>query len=97
MLLVDGNIGIGGLPVVLLRRVAELLGPSGRALVEVEGPAGSSSRTRLRLVSGGDVSRQFPWAHLALHDAGPAAVLAGLRLAETWQEAERWFASCSTA
>ncbi len=91
VLLVDGNIGIGGLPVVLLRRVAELLGPSGRALVEVEGPAGHSSRTRLRLVSGGEVSRHFPWAHLALHDAGPAAALAGLRPAETWQEADRWF------
>ena len=41
-LLVDGNIGIGGGPVALLRRVAELLVPGGLALVEVEGPNGTS-------------------------------------------------------
>ncbi len=34
-LLADGSIGIGGDPVRLLRRVAELVGPGGRALVEV--------------------------------------------------------------
>ena len=55
-LLVDGNIGIGGGPVPLLRRVAELLAPGGQGLVEVEGPAGTSERTRLRLASVGRLS-----------------------------------------
>jgi len=59
-LLVDGNIGIGGGPVVLLRRVRELLSAGGRALVEVEGPAGNSELTSLRLASAGRVSRPFP-------------------------------------
>jgi len=91
VLLADGNIGIGGLPVVLLRRVAALLSPTGRALVEVEGPDAKSSRTRLRLASGDRVSRTFPWAHLALRDADGAAALAGLQTEESWQAAGRWF------
>ena len=35
-LLLDGNIGIGGDPVALLRRVARLLAPGGAVVVEVE-------------------------------------------------------------
>ena len=38
VLLADGNIGIGGDPAALLRRVAELLAPQGRAIVELEPP-----------------------------------------------------------
>ena len=91
VLLVDGNIGIGGMPVVLLRRVGALLTAGGRVLVEVEGPPANSRRTRLRLASGGHVSRPFPWAHLALRDADGAGWLAGLRPDERWQDAGRWF------
>jgi SAM-dependent methyltransferase len=97
VLLVDGNIGIGGVPVVLLRRVAGLLAATGQALVEVEGPAASSRRTRLRLACGSQVSHPFPWAHLALRDVDGAAALAGLRLDETWQSAQRWFVSLRRA
>ena len=38
VLLADGSIGIGGDPVVLLRRIAELLAPAGQALVEIQPP-----------------------------------------------------------
>src|ERR1700722_4104819 len=38
VLLADGNIGIGGDPAALLSRVAELLSPRGRAIVELEPP-----------------------------------------------------------
>jgi SAM-dependent methyltransferase len=34
-LLADGNVGIGGDPVMLMRRVRDLLAPGGRAVVEV--------------------------------------------------------------
>jgi hypothetical protein len=36
VLLLDGNIGIGGDPHRLLRRVRELLTPTGRLLVELD-------------------------------------------------------------
>ena len=49
VLLADGNIGIGGDPVALLRRVAELLAPRGRAMVEVEPPGTPLRREQVRL------------------------------------------------
>ena len=45
VLLADGNIGIGGNPAALLRRVRELLRPGGAAYVEVGAP-GSKSQTK---------------------------------------------------
>ena len=52
VLLADGNIGIGGDPAALLRRVLALRAPGGRVLIEVE-PPGAGSRTEpLRLRSG---------------------------------------------
>lgn len=92
-LLVDGNIGIGGIPVVLLRRVAELLTSGGKALVEVEGPTGDSGYMSLRLAYDDQLSPPFPWAHLALRDVEGTASLAGLRLTEVWHDAGRWFVS----
>lgn len=96
-LLLDGNVGIGGDPVRLLRRVKRLLAPGGRLLVEVDGPAARSERVELRLASGDRLGRPFPWAHLALRDLPDVAALAGLRVDRTWQEAGRWFAMCSPA
>jgi SAM-dependent methyltransferase len=96
-LLLDGNIGIGGVPVRLLRRVKRLLAPAGRLLLEVEGPAAHSEQVELRLALGERVGRPFPWAHLALRDLAGVAALADLEVDETWQEACRWFATCSAA
>ncbi len=49
VLLADGTIGIGGDPAALLQRVAELLAPLGRALVEVQPPGRELRRERVRL------------------------------------------------
>ena len=46
-LLLDGNIGIGGDPVALLRRVGGLLRAGGAALVEVEPPSTASRTSRV--------------------------------------------------
>ena len=56
---------------VLLRRVAALTGPTGRVLVEVEGPTARSALVELRLASGDDVSGPFRWARLAVQASGP--------------------------
>ena len=60
VLLLDGNVGIGGDPAALLRRVATVLRPGGRVLVEA-GPPGTPTRTDLvRLECGGRRGAPFP-------------------------------------
>ena len=48
-LLLDGNLGIGGDPARLLRRVGELLVPGGSALVELDPPGSPTRSVRARL------------------------------------------------
>ena len=93
VLLADGNVGIGGDPVALLRRGAELLTDDGRLLVELD-PPGSPTRTfRARVESSsGRTSSWFPWAHVSASDAVTVARAAGLSLTEVWHAGGRWFA-----
>ncbi|WP_370614556.1 methyltransferase domain-containing protein [Mumia qirimensis] len=77
-LLADGNIGIGGDPVRLLRRVAELLHPRGTLLAEVE-PHGTASRTHwVRLRVRGCESAPFPWARVSIVGVTDVAHRAGM-------------------
>jgi SAM-dependent methyltransferase len=92
-LLADGNVGIGGDPQRLLRRLCAVVVRSGSVLLEVDPPGTPSGREMLRLVDDLGVSEEFPWARLALDDAHMVASSAGLRPAETWTEAGRWFAA----
>src|SRR6185437_3825825 len=48
----------------LLRRVAELLAPQGRAIVELEPPGSLLRRENVRLCHGGSASAWFPWAYV---------------------------------
>ncbi len=94
VLLADGNIGIGGDPPALLRRVAALLGRSGHALVEL----GETTRTeRVRLRDGDQVSEWFPWSCVSAGAIGEHAAAAGLDVAETWTDASRSFADLTPA
>jgi SAM-dependent methyltransferase len=90
-LLMDGNIGIGGAPARLLRRAAELLAPTGRVLVEVEGPGGLTGSQQVRLETDGRVGRWFPWAWVSHDELAPLAHDSGLRVERTWNEGGRWF------
>ncbi|MBO0819846.1 MAG: methyltransferase domain-containing protein [Nocardiopsaceae bacterium] len=91
VLLADGNIGIGGDPVALLRRVAELLTPLGQALVEVRPPGTALRRERVRLRHGGRTSPWFAWAYVGADQIGGLAADAGLVKGETWSADGRWF------
>ena len=92
VLLADGNIGIGGDPAVLLRRVRELLAPHGRALVELDAPGRPLRREQVRLSHNGLVSSWFPWAFVGADDITEVAAEAGLGDVETWSIEGRWFA-----
>jgi SAM-dependent methyltransferase len=91
-LLLDGNIGIGGVPEVLLARIRTLLAPGGAALVELEPPGLGIRRTRARLEHGARAGDWFPWARVGADAVGPLAAAAALRLGETWGCGSRRFA-----
>jgi hypothetical protein len=93
VLLADGNIGIGGDPVALLRRVAELLGPLGQALVEVQPPGTPLRREQVRLRAAGKIGAWFPWAYVGADQIAEVAASAGMAAKESWSADGRWFAS----
>jgi SAM-dependent methyltransferase len=93
VLLADGNIGIGGDPVALLRRVAELLSPGGQAIVEVLPPGSESRKEQVRLRHADTVTDWFPWAYVGADQIAEVADSAGLELDDTWEAEGRWFAA----
>jgi SAM-dependent methyltransferase len=93
VLLADGNIGIGGDPAALLRRVGELLAPNGRALVELDPPGAPLRREQVRLCHAGSASAWFPWAYVGADHITEVAEDAGLGGVEIWSVDGRWFAS----
>ena len=93
VLLADGNIGIGGDPAALLRRVGELLARGGHALVEVQPPGVPLRCENVRLRREGSAGAWFPWAYVGADQIGDVARSAGLILEETWTASGRWFAA----
>ncbi|WP_216209839.1 class I SAM-dependent methyltransferase [Amycolatopsis aidingensis] len=91
VLLADGNIGIGGDPVGLLRRIAELIGASGSALVELEPPGGGLRHASVRLRGHGADGGWFSWAWLGADAISVVARRAGLRVAWAATHGRRWF------
>lgn len=91
-LLLDGNVGIGGDPVKLLRRVGELLQPAGISVVEVDAPGTTRRISMARLEVGGVNTRWFPWANLGASDLEDVARQAGSRVRSVISEGGRWFA-----
>jgi SAM-dependent methyltransferase len=90
-LLFDGNIGIGGDPVRLLRRVAHLLGRHGRVIIEVGAPGGRTLVASARLERGDETTAWFPWAWVG-GDALPwFAARAALNAVDSYQIVDRWF------
>lgn len=90
-LLLDGNIGIGGDPHTLLRRVAHLVRRDGTILVEVEPSWDPGRVVEVRLSHEGGVSPLFPWALVSAGDVADLAAAAGLVVDHLWTGGERWF------
>lgn len=82
-LLADGNVGIGGDPIALLRRVRTLLDPRGQVVVEV-GPDGTGYRTGwAAVVHDGKHGPPFWWSVVGVDAIGAVAARAGLSVATT--------------
>jgi glycosyltransferase A (GT-A) superfamily protein (DUF2064 family)/SAM-dependent methyltransferase len=90
-LLLDGNLGIGGRPEPLLRRVGALLRRGGTILAEVEPPGGFTGRQRARLEGPNLVSRWFAWATVCADGVEPIVAAAGMGLRERFTHGGRWF------
>ncbi len=91
VLLLDGNVGIGGDAPVLLRRVAELVAPGGRVLVEASPPRTPQRRRIVQLRLGGAVGARFLWSDVGVDHVVASAPDAGLRLRRCWLDENRWF------
>ena len=90
-LLLDGNIGIGGCPVTLLRRVTALLRPTGRLLVELA-VEGTTEIEEVRFEVDDHVGPWFSWAHVGIEGLDEHAHAADLRIVEGWDDGGRPFA-----
>ncbi len=91
-LLIDGNLGIGGDPIRLLRRVRTLLAPGGQLLVEVSGEdVDRRGPARLHLAPD-RLSAPFPWAELGLRALAEVAGDCDGQVLDTWTDAGRAFA-----
>ena len=92
VLLLDGNIGIGGRPEALLARARDLIAADGAVLVEAAPPGRPTRRERVRLETRGAMSPWFGWATVGIDGIAPLARAAGLRCAEVLTCDGRWFA-----
>jgi SAM-dependent methyltransferase len=92
-LLLDGNVGIGGDPIRLLRRVRGVVRPGGRVLVEVEPPGSGTGRLRVRAELDGEIaSPWFPWALVGADEVPAIAGRARFTATYIAPENDRWFA-----
>jgi len=92
VLLADGNIGIGGAPVRLLRRAVELLDLTGRVVCDLAAPGTGLRHHDARLVTECKRSGSFPWAQVGPEAIEDVATDAGLRLDHLGEHRGRWFA-----
>ncbi|MEU4985251.1 methyltransferase domain-containing protein [Streptomyces sp. NPDC021969] len=94
VLLMDGNVGIGGDPRALLGRVAALLVPGGLLIAETA-PVDVDERLHVQLVDVTDAhaatGSPFPWARIGTRALLRRAGAAGWRTAGQWTSGERRF------
>ena len=89
VLLADGNIGIGGDPVRLLRRAGELLRRDGTVLAELDPSTSGVRYGSARLLRGDDAGPWFPWCRVGPDAVATIADRAGLRLLHVSHHSER--------
>ena len=93
VLLLDGNVGIGGSPGRLLARCGELLAPGGTLVAEVDGdPDVDRSFIGVLRADDGGSSDPFPWAQVGHAALARHACAVGLTVVRGWSDGGRRFA-----
>jgi len=90
-LLLDGNAGIGGQPAALLRRVASLLRPRGKLLIELEPPGKPHAVDAVRFDIDGVEGPWFEWSPVTPVELATYAAAAELQIDDVWCTGCRWF------
>ncbi|WP_369247939.1 class I SAM-dependent methyltransferase [Streptomyces sp. R41] len=97
-LLIDGNVGIGGDPAALLRRMSQVLAPGGLLIAETVPDLDIDERVSVHVVrvtgahgDAGDVGPAFPWARLGTPALLRHATRAGWRPDGQWATGGRSF------
>lgn len=92
VLLVDGNIGIGGDVPALLARCAELTTPDGEIVVETHAEPWRDEQFTGRLSDAdGHSSEEFPWAEIGARALAETAAGLGLTTRQSWRIGGRDF------
>lgn len=98
VLLMDGNVGIGGDPRRLLDRIADVLAPDGRLLVETDPDDRAHEILDVRFSREGvAVGPAFGWAHVGVTALRLYASDTGYAVSEVWRAGGRTFAALSRA
>jgi len=92
VLLLDGNIGIGGDPETLLTRVRTLVHPTGSVFVEFDQPGTPAAGSLARMSRADGLGPAFPWSRLAIDHGIRLAGHLGYAVREAWLAGDRWFA-----
>ena len=97
VLLLDGNIGIGGDVDALLARLAGVLAPDGRLLVEVDPDDTVDESSVVRFaVRGEPLGPPFRWCFVGLNALRSTAERRGLSVLDAWCSGGRHFAELGT-
>jgi len=91
-LLLDGNVGIGGCAVSLLRRLRTLLRPWGNVLAEVDPPGWPTGSREVRLEGPAGTSAPYAWAVVGADGVPALATAAGFVPRGLLTRGGRWFA-----
>lgn len=91
VLLLDGNVGIGGDPVTLLRRCRELVRPGGHVVAEIARPGTPTRPLTVRVESGEQSGPWFAWAVVGVDGWSSLVADAGLVATGVETAGQRWF------
>lgn len=99
LLLLDGNVGIGGDLMALIRRAVELLDDGGRLILEASSatPGTHDVLTARFSVAGEAVGEEFGWTVASVDVLAEAGELAGLVAYERWDHGGRQFLALAPA